>query len=539
MRPGDLARLLQSVTSGRRVAVIEPTVDDHDVALSTTGFDVTCLAYSEDAVQVGRRRTRAQAARVEWYRLDSVFEAWPVAGLDAVMDPVQWRPTVDIARRWVWRAGHRSLVPRAPLILFDDAPPGVPTATSATSAVRAALRSAGFVVDDRRPPTLAKPWGAEPVVGWALPTAPNSLAAWSWALERDGVRLDLRYADDEADWLDPPPDEVWTELSTLIGPSGAEIVERYPLSDLYGGLRGAPIVAAYFGVPLSAEQVVFGAGITTLLHDLSALAENALLVAPELVHPDFEAWAVSRGAELKLVPDSPNGAALLQVLATYQPTVIHFDRPGFAGRVLGLTDLRAISASAAGRGATVVVDESAAAYLPPCESAVALIPSTPNLVVLRGFTKGFSWGGLRAGFAVVSHALSGRVRELVAPMQISELALDLALRLLAHGDPFQRLRAKIKSAKPAFAAALSRCGLEVQPSHELIPWVVVADPAGSIDARLAGLGIRGLRPSTPPMLRPPATDVLHLTLPLSPARTVLLHRLLEQDRRDLRKGDAE
>jgi histidinol-phosphate/aromatic aminotransferase/cobyric acid decarboxylase-like protein len=298
------------------------------------------------------------------------------------------------------------------------------------------------------------------------------------------------------------------------------------LDDRYGGIRGAPIVASYFDCPLSTEQVTFGAGVTALLHDLAGLAGAGSILAPQLVHPDLEAWAIGRGARADLVPESVDGEAVLQALRSRRPALVHLDRPAFTGDVLPLDRLFAIAQAAEACGAFVLVDESAAPYLEPLESAVQLVGSTGNLVVLRGFTKGYSCGGMRAGFAVASQVICTRVRQLVGPMQISELALELALRLLANGDAFRRLRSKILAAKSAFVVALTQAGFPVNSGHALIPWVVLPDRDGSMESRLADLGIRGLRPAPLPEIGPSPPRVLHLTVPLSVRRASLVRELL-------------
>lgn len=359
------------------------------------------------------------------------------------------------------------------------------------------------------------------------PVRRYGLAAAAWGQPAEKVRLDLRYADDEAPLLDPAPADVWAATVAVAG--GYPTVGHYPVDDPYGGARGAPVVAQHFGCPLAPDQVSFGAGITALLRDLSGLADAGPIVAPGLVHPDLEVWAARRGAQIHLLAEPVTGKALVDAIGALRPGVVHLDRPSFTAQVPGFDEVTAVARAAAAVGAVLVVDEAAAPYLRPTGSAVRLVGELDNLVVLRGFTKAYSMGGLRCGYAVASTAVAERVRDLVVPMQVGELSLAGALRLLAAGDCFGPLRARIREVKPAFAARLAELGYQVTSGHADIPWVVVADPGGSTADRLAACGIRGLAPVPAPSEAPVASAPLHLTVPLSPRRIALFESLLRAE----------
>jgi len=327
--------------------------------------------------------------------------------------------------------------------------------------------------------------------------------------------------------LEPAPADLWA--ATVAAAGGYPTVGHYPVDDPYGGIRGAPVVAQHFDCPLAPDQVSFGAGITALLRDLSGLADAGPVVAPALVHPDLEVWAASRGAEIHLLDEPVTGAALCDAIGALRPAVVHLDRPSFTAHVSGFDEVTAVARAAAEVGAVLVVDEAAAPYLRPAGSAVRLVGRLENLVVLRGFTKAYSMGGLRCGFAVASAGVAARVRELMVPMQVGELSLAGALRLLEAGDCFGALRARIREVKPAFTARLTDLGYLVTGGHEDIPWVVVADPGGAAADRLAACGIRGLAPVPAPVEELATPAALHLTVPLSPRRIALVESLLRAE----------
>lgn len=400
-------------------------------------------------------------------------------------------------------------------VLVIDRAPGAAGDVADEERIAALVRRSGFAVERAGEELLAHP----------LPMPPQALAVASWGTP-PGVRLDLRYADDEAPFLDPEPAAIWERLVAAAGHGGAEVAAGYPTDDPYGGGRGTGAVARFFGVPLIPDQLTFAAGVTSLLHDLVGLADGGPVAAPELTHPDLEAWAVAQGCAVHLLGGPATRERLRAHLEAARPALLHFDRPDFLGRFLPLPELAELVHDAARAGTTVLIDESPAPYLGPAESAARLVNEAGNLVVLRGFTKAYSLGGMRAAFAVASRALAPQVRELVAPMQVSELSLLAAMALLEAGDVFSRLRARVRAVKPAAIRLLRAAGLEVLDNHEPLPWVGLADPGGAASALLEERGIRALRPAPAPVYPAPRLDVLRLTIPLSDSRIALFRRLL-------------
>ncbi|MFC6930793.1 aminotransferase class I/II-fold pyridoxal phosphate-dependent enzyme [Actinomadura yumaensis] len=305
--------------------------------------------------------------------------------------------------------------------------------------------------------------------------------------------------------------------------------------DPYGGVRGADAVGRHFGHRFAPHQVTFAAGVTSLLHDLGGLADGGPIAAPALVHPDLETWAVADGAELHVIDGPLDHARLAEAVRDLRPALLHLDRPTFTAEVLALDELEDLARIAAAAGTVILIDEAPAPYLGPEGSAAGLVGRADNLVVLRGFTKAYSWGGLRGGFALASEGVAGRVRELVTPLQMGELAFEAALRLLAAGDVFGKLRARIHQVKPAFADRVAADGLDVIRGHPDIPWIVVRDEDGAATRFFHERGIRGLRPVAGPVASPRQAGLLHLTVPLSDERIALFEKLAshrEEDRAD-------
>jgi histidinol-phosphate/aromatic aminotransferase/cobyric acid decarboxylase-like protein/SAM-dependent methyltransferase len=460
-----------------------------------------------NALSVAAGPTRGDDVRVEGavYRLQSDYD--PVTG--------QATEILRVSRPgWAERSLTRLLRRYSPVELVE------------------LVRAAGYrilAVDgdlvSGRPPTPASQ--TVQVVARPVRAPPASLAVAFWRTPPDD-RLELRYAPDEAPWLAPAPDAVWKELLARETGVGWAAAGTYPVDDPYGAERGAGVVSACFDRPIPPRRLSFGAGVTSLLRELSALAEGGPVLGARIGHPDLAAWALSSGCTVNLVDPPTTADRLADAIVACGPSIVQLDRPTVLGELLTKGDLERVAAAAHRVGAIVVVDESAASYLGPGASAIPLTGDCDNLIVLRGFTKAYSQAGIRVGFAVTSDALAPRVREMVAPLQVGELSYLAALKLLEAGDIFGRLRARIAETKPRVIAWFEALGLQIRPGHPGLPWFLVRDADASASRVLDGLGIRGLRLVPSPARPDDPVDLIQLFTPLSGER---LDRLWQRLRR--------
>ena len=352
-----------------------------------------------------------------------------------------------------------------------------------------------------------------------LPAPPRALAGGpdgDHGSAAEGM-LDLRWAPDEADFAAPPPRLLWQELLAEDHAGGAEAARYYPLDDPYGATRAAPVVSAHFGVPVTAPLLTFGAGATAVLCGLAGLAEEGEVIVWEATFPDLPAWCQAGGSRVRILPARVPPDELVAAIEAYRPALVHLDRPTITGMLLPPGDVEAVAAAAARAGTVLSLDETHASYLGPAASAVPLVRRLRNLVVTRSLSKGYCWGGLRIGYAVASEAVSCRVRELVPPLQASELAYRMALRLLAAGDMFTELRPRVMANKPRLVGLLRALDIDVHAGHPMLPWVLIPDPRGRAAAALRARGVLGKTFYAGPG-GDPSSALLRLSVPLSTER---------------------
>jgi len=79
-----------------------------------------------------------------------------------------------------------------------------------------------------------------------------------------------------------------------------------------------------------------------------------------------------------------------------------------------------------------VIDEAYAAFIPEFKSAISLIRSYSNLILVRSLTKCCAIPGLRLGYVVTSEALAKRLRKFQQPWSVNALAQEAGKFLIEN-----------------------------------------------------------------------------------------------------------
>lgn len=560
-----LRQVLEEYAPGRRVLDLGCGTGRHSSGLAGHGFRVTGLDVSEWALRRARDQHGGEDG-LDFVQHDVMTaQPWPVDEVDAVIfvQGLGWGTDADQRRllrrvrqclvpggilvldlsnlgsilrnfRATWQTAsehgsfgiRRSYVPETGRIegWFEHQPAeGAPTSlwqsirVYVTEQVISLVKQCGFTVQamhaefDRNQPVTMDSRYVQ-LVCRAVAMPPDSLALVK-STRAPGPTLDLHWTPDEAEFLRPTTQELWRQWWPASVGEQLALVGDYGLHDPYGGHRSAGLLSVAHGVNLDPGCITFGAGVAQLLAALSALAEGGRVATAPFGHPDLPAWARAAGSDV-LVVDS-----WADLDAVRSCSLVVLDRPGTAGEIPDPGELARLCGQLTST-AVVVVDESYANYLGPNASAVPVTAEVDNLVVLRGFSKGYCLGGLRAGYAVCSAALAEQVRTRAIPLAVATASLEFALRLVAAGDIFEPLRNRIAEVGPVVGTALERLGVATSSWHPALPWLLAEDAV--VASRV--LGQAGISHKT---FRPEGgagTDLVRLALPLSQAR---LQRFLD------------
>lgn len=174
------------------------------------------------------------------------------------------------------------------------------------------------------------------------------------------------------------------------------------------------------------------------------------------------------------------------------------------GLPVSLEDIGRIAQRAENWGKLLVVDEAYAEYLPFSASAINLIPSHPNLIVTRSFSKGWGMAGVRLGYGVSStqSGLLPQLEKLVLPFNSNGIARVLAQTALETKferpeDPFgiqpvivskRELLAAIERYNKRYGRNL-RAAATCESTPILMLYVETEDPTFHLQRHLIGEGL--------------------------------------------------
>jgi len=222
-------------------------------------------------------------------------------------------------------------------------------------------------------------------------------------------------------------------------------------------------LAAYHGV--TPDQVFVGNGSDEVLaHTFAALLkQDGPLLFPDITYSFYPVYCrlfdvafqtVKLDAAMRVrVADYRRPAGAIILANPNAPTGIALPR----AEIAALLDEHA--------GIPVVIDEAYVDF--GGESAVPLVASHPNLLVVHTLSKSRALAGLRVGYAIGDAALIeglNRVKDSFNSYPLGRLAQAGAIAAIADEEYFLQSRAYVIEGRERLTAGLARLGFEILPS---------------------------------------------------------------------------
>ena len=249
-------------------------------------------------------------------------------------------------------------------------------------------------------------------------------------------------------------------VAAAIAAEAGEALRLYPDP---GAVRLRDALARRHGV--DREQIFVGNGSDEVLaHTFQALLRHdAPLLFPDITYSFYPSYCRLYGVDYREVP--LDSAMRIRVTDYRQSCgAIILPNPNApTGIALRRAEVEALVADHPDQ--VVVVDEAYVDF--GGESAVPLVCSHPNLLVIQTFSKSHSLAGLRVGFAIGQRPLIEaleRVKDSFNSYPLDRLALVGAVAAVEDETWFEHNRNRIIASRQRLATALLGLGFEVLPS---------------------------------------------------------------------------
>ncbi|MET0594659.1 MAG: histidinol-phosphate transaminase, partial [Polyangiaceae bacterium] len=221
--------------------------------------------------------------------------------------------------------------------------------------------------------------------------------------------------------------------------------------------------AEVYGV--TPEQVICGNGSDDLLSMLFRACVDSGTTAdvayPVPTYSLYDTLAAIQGAQPKTVPFGADFKLPVDALLAANARLNLICNPNSPSGTF--TPLSVIADFARRSNGVVVVDEAYADFAN--ESAISLLDSCPNVVVLRTFSKSFSLAGMRIGLAFASRAGIAELEKVKDSYNLDRLSLVAARAALEDMPWMQANVAKIRATRENLVRELGALGFRVPASE--------------------------------------------------------------------------
>ena len=295
-----------------------------------------------------------------------------------------------------------------------------------------------------------------------------------------------------------------------------QAVNEYPDTG-YGALTEA--ISQYADTPT--DRIIVGAGADEILDMIarSYIGEGSAVVLSRPTYPMFTVLGEMAGGSIDAVQARDlrlDRAAFLQRARSAQLSWLsNPNNP--TGELLPLDFIADLAAQTPG---VLVLDEAYFEF--SGVTALPLIDTMPNVVIVRTLSKGFALAGARVGYSLAGPSITEVLRRVRPPGSISGVSAALGVQTLGDVDGMRRRVAFITAERSRLQAELASLGLEVQPSAANF-LLVRAGPGAASNLLREGLVVRTF----------PSTSVLAGSIRITVRRPEENERLLQALKRSL------
>jgi len=209
-------------------------------------------------------------------------------------------------------------------------------------------------------------------------------------------------------------------------------------------------------------QIVMATGTTELLFTLPLLFENAVCFSP--TYGDYGAAFARNGTRINALPyfaPLQDFQPVLGRLTAMPPDLLIICNPNnptgdYTGPDRIAEVCRALPKS------VVCIDESYQELGDGCESVCGMTSEFDNLLVIKSLSKPYGIGGIRAGYAVTSPEICGRIGEKLLPWGVSTPAQKMVPVLISLTGHFMKLWDTTLGEKMKMAGRLEKEGITVR-----------------------------------------------------------------------------
>jgi len=248
-------------------------------------------------------------------------------------------------------------------------------------------------------------------------------------------------------------------------------VSRYPKTE-----KLIEAISIRFCIPK--ENIIIGAGIDEFLDLIPRLIlkKGDLVLIPKVSFLRFEMTTKLAGGKVILVPMKKDLRIDFEAIKKRIGKKVKLIFIANPNNPTGLIeDKRKIIELTKRKETILVCDEAGIDFVGEDKSLIREAPKIKNLIVLRGFSKGYGLAGLRIGFCVASPEIIKGLQAIKPPFSVSSVSIEAAILALRDKEHLKKTKKFFKKERGFLAKSLKNLGFEVLPPESNFIFAKVPD----------------------------------------------------------------